>query len=84
MRMPGVFSVPEVGQLGKALIGFGIAIAIAGGALMLADKLGVSRLPGDIFFKRGNVRIYAPVVSMIVVSVILTVVLNLIFWLFRR
>lgn len=66
-RMNGMASV---------LIFAGVAIALVGLALLGASKLGLGRLPGDIAIERENVRIYAPIVSMIVLSIILTIVLN--------
>ena len=64
--------------MGKTLVLVGLAIAGAGLLLMLGLPLG--RLPGDVAFKRGPVSFYFPITSSIVVSLILT----LIFSLFRR
>jgi hypothetical protein len=64
--------------VGKTLVLVGLAIAGAGLLLMLGLPLG--RLPGDVAFKRGPVSFYFPVTTSIVVSLILT----LIFSLFRR
>jgi len=54
------------------------ALALIGAALLLASKLGVNRLPGDVLIKRGNFTFYAPIGLMIVISLILTLVLNLV------
>ena len=43
-------------------------------------KLGLGRLPGDIVIERENFRFYFPVTTMIVISL----VLSLVFWLFRK
>jgi hypothetical protein len=64
--------------VGKTLVLVGLAIAGAGLLLMLGLPLG--RLPGDVAFKRGPVSFYFPVTTSIVLSLILT----LIFSLFRR
>jgi hypothetical protein len=53
------------------------ALALIGAALLLASKLGINRLPGDVLIKRGNLTFYAPIGLMIVISLILTLVLNL-------
>lgn len=62
-------------------------ILIAGGFIVLigivvyffGDKLHwIGRLPGDIRVERGNTRFYFPVVTMIVLSLLLTVIINLI------
>lgn len=67
-------------QLGRSLVVIGLLIA-AGGALMwLLGRHGGGLLPGDIVVERKNVRFYFPVVTCLVVSV----VLSLLAWLFRR
>ena len=65
--------------LGKTLLAAAILLAIVGGVLLLLARLGMSRLPGDVVIHRKNVTVYAPIGLMIVVSVILTILLNL-FW----
>ncbi len=66
------------GIVGKTLVVVGVVIAAVGLMLMMGLPLG--RLPGDIAIKRGNVSFYFPVATSIVVSVLLT----LLFALFRR
>ena len=66
----------QVETAAKILIGIAGILLVAGLGLLLASKLGLSRLPGDIVVKRGNVTIYAPIGLMIFVSVVLTVILN--------
>jgi Protein of unknown function (DUF2905) len=68
---------PSVETFAKILIATAIALALLGGALLLASKLGVGRLPGDIVVRRGNFTFYAPIGLMILLSILLTVVLNL-------
>ena len=55
---------------------FGILLAVIGAGLMLFGRF---HLPGDITFKTGNVTVYIPIATSIVLSVILTVVLSLLF-----
>ena len=62
----------------KILLGLALALALIGGGLLLASKLGVERLPGDVVVKKGNFTLYAPIGLMIVLSLVATVVLNLI------
>ncbi len=71
-------------QLGKLMLAFAGLLAAVGIAMIVLGKIGVPNLPGDIFFKRDNVTVYIPIATMIVVSVILTIALNIVFWLFRR
>lgn len=55
----------------------GAVLMAVGGALLLASRLGLTRLPGDLVLRRGNVTVYAPLGLMILLSVVLTLVLNL-------
>ncbi len=63
--------------LAKILLGAALVFALVGGGLFLAARLGVDRLPGDMVVRRGNFTLYAPIGLMIVLSVVLTVALNL-------
>ncbi|MAM83789.1 MAG: hypothetical protein CL489_13320 [Acidobacteria bacterium] len=56
----------------------GLAVAALGGLMMLGLPLG--RLPGDLVFRRGNVTVYLPLVTSVVLSVLLT----LLFAMMRR
>ncbi len=72
-------------QLGKLLIIFGVVLIVAGGLLLLGDKLPwlrLGRLPGDISWtsSSGSVRIYFPLMTMLLLSLLL----SLIFWLLRK
>ena len=67
--------------LAKLLIVLGIVITLIGVGLLFADKIPfLGRLPGDIHVKRGNFTFYFPLATSIVISILLT----LIFWIFRR
>ena len=66
--------------LGRLLIVFGLVIVLVGVVLLVADRIpGVGRVPGDLVFRRGPVTFYFPVATSIVLSVLLTILLNL-FW----
>lgn len=70
-------------DLGRLLILIGGGILLLGIVLMLAARIpGLGRLPGDIFIQRENFSLYMPLGTLIVVSVVLTVIFNLIgrFW----
>jgi len=58
------------------LLVFGILLAVIGGGLMLFGRF---HLPGDITFKSGNVTVYIPIATSIVLSVILAAVNRLLF-----
>jgi Protein of unknown function (DUF2905) len=61
----------------KVLIGLAVVLALVGAGLLLASKLGIERLPGDVVIKRGNFTLYAPLGLMILLSVVGSIVLNL-------
>ncbi|MEW6726352.1 DUF2905 domain-containing protein [Desulforudis sp. 1088] len=64
--------------LGRFVLITGFLLVIVGGLMLLAGKIpGVGRLPGDIFVQRGNFTFYFPVVTGIIISIIITVLLNL-------
>jgi len=65
--------------MGQTLIFLGIAILIVGILLTFAPQLPFGRLPGDFSFNFGSVRIFAPIATSIVISLVLTIVLNLLF-----
>ncbi len=66
--------------MAKILIVAGIALIVAGLLWMAGERIGLGRLPGDFVIERGSTRIYLPLMTSIVVSV----VLSLLFWLFNR
>jgi len=61
------------------LIGGAVALLVLGGALFLLGRIGVDRLPGDLVFRRGNFTLYFPIGLMILLSVVGTIVLNIVF-----
>jgi hypothetical protein len=67
----------EMSQIARALIGFGLLLVVVGAVLLVGQKLGLGRLPGDILLKRRGFTLYAPLATSIVVSVVLTLLLNL-------
>jgi hypothetical protein len=70
-------------QIGKWLIAVGIIVALLGAIVMLLGRIGFFKLPGDLEFGSKNWRIYIPIVSCIIISIILTLILWLINY-FRR
>jgi hypothetical protein len=65
---------------GKYIIFIGVGVIVIGVFIyFLHDKLHwIGRLPGDIRIERENFRFYFPIVTMIVISLVLTIVINLI------
>jgi uncharacterized membrane protein len=64
--------------VGKLLIGGAVALLVLGGVLFLLGRMGVDRLPGDLVLRRGNFTLYFPIGIMILLSVVGTIVLNII------
>lgn len=65
--------------IGKLLIGAAVLLLIIGGLFLLLGRFGMDRLPGDLVFRRGNLTVYFPIGLMILVSLVGTILLNLIF-----
>ncbi len=65
--------------IGKLLIGGAVVLLVLGGVFLLLARFGLDRLPGDLVLRRGNFTVYAPIGLMIVVSIVLTILLNLFF-----
>jgi hypothetical protein len=66
--------------MAKVLIIAGIVLVAVGLAWLVGEKLGLGRLPGDIVIERENTRIYFPIMTSIVISIVLSLAL----WLFSR
>lgn len=67
--------------VGKVLILIGLVVVGAGVLLLLSDKIPwIGRLPGDITVKRDNFTFYFPLATSILISVILSLIL----WFFRK
>jgi hypothetical protein len=68
----------DISTVGRLLLVVGIMVVAVGGFLALGGRLPFGRLPGDISIQGQNGGFFFPIVSCIVISVVLTVVLNLI------
>ncbi len=66
--------------MSQILITLGAVLIVAGLLWPWLQKLGLGRLPGDIAVEKENVRFYFPIVTSIIISLVLT----LLIWLFRR
>ena len=64
-------------SLGKTIIIIGVGLVILGFVFLIGGKLGLGKLPGDIFFQKGNVTFYFPIVTSILLSILLSIILNL-------
>ena len=72
--------------LARTLMIGGIVLFLVGGGIYLSAKLGLplGRLPGDIRIEREGFSLYLPITSSILVSVVLTIVLNVIVRILRK
>jgi len=73
--------MPELGGLGKLLIGFGVVMIVLGGIFLLLGNVSgkvpwIGRLPGDIYIERGNWSFYFPLATSIVLSINLTLIFS--------
>ena len=69
----------NMGGIGRMLLTMAGLLAVLGLVLVLLDRFGIGRLPGDIVWRRDNVTVYIPFGLMILISLILTLLLNLFF-----
>jgi uncharacterized protein HemY len=74
----------DFATIGRLLIIFGLVLAGLGLLLLLAGRVpGIGRLPGDIVIQTDNVTCFFPLATMLFLSILLTVVLNIVARLFR-
>jgi Protein of unknown function (DUF2905) len=66
--------------MGKILIFVGLALAVLGVIWLIGERIGLGRLPGDIVIEREGTRIYIPLMTSLIVSI----GLSLLLWLFNR
>lgn len=72
-------------DLGRILIILGALLIILGILLIFGFNFSfLGKLPGDIYIKKGNFRFYFPIITALLISLFLTLVLNLIFRLIKR
>lgn len=67
----------DFSSFGKMIMVFGVVLLVIGFLISFGGKiLPLGRLPGDIFVRRGNFTFYFPLVTSILLSVVLTILLN--------
>ncbi len=72
-------------DIGKLLLVIGGGVVLLGLLILVAGRIPLlGRLPGDIFVRRGSGTFYFPVVTWLVVSIVLTIVVNVVLFLVRR
>ena len=73
-------------MIGKWILVFGVLLVVVGAVVWLVEILGppLGRLPGDIRMRGEGWLFHFPIVTCIAVSIVLTVVVNLLIWFMRR
>lgn len=73
-------------QIAKWFIYVGMTLIVIGLLIWLGSKLGIpfGKLPGDINVQKEKVSFHFPIITCIIVSIVLTLLLNLIFWWMRK
>ncbi len=65
-------------NIGRTLLLIGGIIAFSGVIIIVLGRFGLGRLPGDILISRENLTVFLPITTMIVISIVLTIIFNLI------
>lgn len=74
----------DASTLGRGLVYLGFGLVLLGGLIVLLGRVvDLGNLPGDLVYEGDNLRVYVPIATMIVLSVVLTLLLNLALRLFR-
>lgn len=63
-------------DVGRFLIVAGTVVIVVGLLFLMADKFPIGRLPGDFHFGAGRVKIYIPIATCILLSLIITLIVN--------
>jgi hypothetical protein len=64
-------------EIGRILLIIGLVLVVVGALAMLGVRLPFGRLPGDIAIEGERSGFFFPIASMLIISVILTILLNL-------
>lgn len=70
--------------IGRIMIFTGLVILIVGGLFFMLGHFGFKGLPGDIFIRRNGFSLHFPWVTSILVSLAVTLIINILLFLFRR
>ncbi|MFH1710591.1 MAG: DUF2905 domain-containing protein [bacterium] len=69
----------SIESIGRSFIFFGIVLIVVGSIFVLFGKVPwFGRLPGDIIIKKEGLTFYFPVVTMVLISIVLTILFNII------
>jgi hypothetical protein len=76
----------ELSLVARIIALFGLVLLVIAGILYLLDRfdLPLGNLPGDLELKRGNFTCAVPIVSSLIISVILTILLNVLIYFLNK
>ncbi len=70
--------------LGRGLVYLGLGLVVIGGVVVVLGRVvDLGNLPGDLVYQGDDVRVYVPIATMILLSVVLTVLINVVLRLFQ-
>jgi len=69
---------------GKILLLIGVFLLVLGLLFIFWQRIPfLGKLPGDIFLQKGNLRLFFPIATCVIISIVLTIILNFVLRLFR-
>jgi len=74
----------DFASIGRTLLVVALVLFLIGLLMIGLGRLGFGRLPGDITFEHGHTKVYLPLASSILISIILSLLLSFILWLISR
>ncbi len=76
----------DLSSMGKAIVILGVVLIVVGGLIWLLSGSGLplGRLPGDVHIQRDGFSCFFPIATMIILSILLTIILNVIARLLNR
>ena len=63
-------------SMGRVILIIGLFLVIIGLLITFGSKIGIGRLPGDIFIEKGNFRFFFPITTSIILSIVLSLLLR--------
>ena len=63
--------------MGRILLAVGLGLVLLGGLLLLLQRAGLSRLPGDFVYRRDGLTVFLPLGTSLLLSILLTLILML-------
>ena len=64
-------------SMGRVILSLGLFLVIIGLLITFGSKIGIGRLPGDIFVEKGNFKFFFPITTSIILSIVLSLLLRL-------